>query len=702
MTHRPGGAHRPRIRPLAAAVLLAAAFCLPAIVRPPVVHAAACTGWSSTTTPPPTIRVYRSSGPAAGTVQTVDFETYVKVVMPAEWPQSWSMEALRAGAVAIKQYAWYYTMHWRGGSGPGGCFDVVDNNNDQVYKPETETPAASHISAVESTWAESITKNGTFVFTGYRPGTNVACGADAHTAGGNYLMQRSALNCARAGQTGEEILQIYYGPGLVIRGAPGLPGAPTAVTAAGSDSSATVSWSAPASDGGSAITGFTVTSAPGGMTCATTGALSCAVGGLTNGTPYTFTVTATNTVGTGLPSAPSNSVTPEAGGGPPSQPITIGGATYHPMTPTRVLDTRNGTGLSGKLVANTPATFAVAGVGGIPANATAVTGNVTVADETAGWAVYLGPVPAANPPTSTVNFLAGQITGNGLTVALGSGGTLSATYISNPGNKTDLVFDVTGYFTPDASGATYHPMTPVRLLDTRNGTGLSGKLSANTPATFVVAGVGGVPSNAVAVSGNLTVANETAAWAVYLGPAPVAAPTSSAINFTKGQIKGNSLTVALGPGGTLSATYMSNPGNKTDLVFDVTGFYTPDSTGSVYVPLAPARVLDTRTGTGISGKLSANTPAAFAVAGAGGVPSAATGVTGNVTVVNETAGWAVYLGPAPIANPPTSTINFTVGQIAGNGVTVALGSGGTLSATYMSNPGNRTDLVFDVSGYYAP
>ena len=38
----------------------------------------------------------------------------------------------------------------------------------------------------------------------------------------------------------------------------------------------------------------------------------------------------------------------------------------------------------------------------------------------------------------------------------------------------------------------------------------------------------------------------------------------------------------------------------------------------------------------------------------------------------------------------------------GNGLTVALGSGGTLSATYMSNPGNRTDLVFDVSGYYAP
>jgi hypothetical protein len=42
------------------------------------------------------------------------------------------------------------------------------------------------------------------------------------------------------------------------------------------------------------------------------------------------------------------------------------------------------------------------------------------------------------------------------------------------------------------------------------------------------------------------------------------------------------------------------------------------------------------------------------------------------------------------------------GQIVGNGLTVALGSGGTLSATYMSTAGNKTDLVFDVSGYFAP
>ncbi len=58
------------------------------------------------------------------------------------------------------------------------------------------------------------------------------------------------------------------------------------------------------------------------------------------------------------------------------------------------------------------------------------------------------------------------------------------------------------------------------------------------------------------------------------------------------------------------------------------------------------------------------------MAGRGGVPADATGVTGNVTVVNETAGWAVFLGPDPVPNPPSSTINFT-GQIVGKDLTVA-------------------------------
>jgi serine protease AprX len=91
-----------------------------------------------------------------------------------------------------------------------------------------------------------------------------------------------------------------------------VPGAPTAAAATAGNSSASVSWKAPASDGGSAITGYTTTSSPGGKTCSTSGGLSCTVTSLTNGTAYTFTVVARNAIGAGPPSAPSNSVTPTA------------------------------------------------------------------------------------------------------------------------------------------------------------------------------------------------------------------------------------------------------------------------------------------------------------------------------------------------------------------------------------------------------
>ena len=92
------------------------------------------------------------------------------------------------------------------------------------------------------------------------------------------------------------------------------------------------------------------------------------------------------------------------------------------------------------------------------------------------------------------------------------------------------------------------------------------------------------------------------------------------------------------------------------------------------------------------------------MAGRGGVPSDAVAVTGNLTVTGQTAPGYLYLGPDPVNDPTTSTLNFPVADNRATGVTVALRAGGTpgsLSVTYVASPaGATTQVLFDVTGYF--
>jgi hypothetical protein len=89
----------------------------------------------SDTVPPQSIRVYRAN---LDRVDVVNFDFYVKHVLPREWYASWSANSLRAGAMAVKTYGWYWVN--RGGKWPGLGADVKDNTSDQAYDPNQSDP----------------------------------------------------------------------------------------------------------------------------------------------------------------------------------------------------------------------------------------------------------------------------------------------------------------------------------------------------------------------------------------------------------------------------------------------------------------------------------------------------------------------------------------------------------------------------------
>jgi hypothetical protein len=390
------------------------------------------------------------------------------------------------------------------------------------------------------------------------------------------------------------------------------------------------------------------------------------------------------------------------------QVSTWAATTYHPVAPTRILDSRDGTGgLSGAFSSHQSRTFQVtSATGPIPTSATAVTGNLTVTQQTSLGFLYLGPDPMDYPSSSTLNFPTNDDRANGVFVALGTGGTLSVTYAAPTlGPTAHVIFDVTGYFAPpDETGLKYVAVTPTRLLDTRDGTGgLSGPFANRAARTFAVVG-GAVPATATAVTGNLTVTQQTGNGFLYIGPAPADNPTSSSLNFPVGDDRANGVAVALGSG-SLSITFASPVAGATaHVIFDVTGYFTADGSGDAFVPLTPTRILDSRGGPGLLGAFSSHSPRLLQVGGQGGVPaSGASAITANLTVTQQTGIGYLYIGPSAMADPTSSSLNFPLGDDRANLVAVALTSGGTVSITYAApSTGPTAHVVLDVTGYFAP
>jgi spore germination protein YaaH len=371
--------------------------------------------------------------------------------------------------------------------------------------------------------------------------------------------------------------------------------------------------------------------------------------------------------------------------------------TYYPINPVRVIDTRIGTGLkNGPLVAGTAQTILIAGaLAGVPKGAMAITGNLTITAPSASGYVRLGPSVAEN--YSTINFTAGQTRANGVTVGLTSDGKLSA-YYGGPANSTvHIILDVTGYFFQDPNGATFFPVSPYRIVDTRVKTSqLYGALPARRVKTISVSGV---PSNAIAVTGNATITAPTGNGYITVAPSIPSnvEPSVSTLNFLKNETAANNVTLKIA-GGKIQVEYWGPVGTSVHFLFDVTGYFVPGLSGATFVPLTPGRVADSRTPFGLSGPIKTGQSGTVVVSGQVGVHPIAVAVVGNLTDAGATsAGW-IAAGPGPVTS--TSTVNFLRGENRANGFTCLLGPGGKLAVTFVGTKGSTANVVVDIVGYY--
>jgi len=189
-----------------------------AVEPPQIAQAGSCTGWTSRVYPPKTIRVYNNR---TGRIKQVGFKTYVlKVMASGEWPSYLPLESLKVGAVAVKQYAWYYMLkgHHRSWykTRSGKCYDVQANTTDALFHPYVQwTP--KQLKAVEATWGLSLRKRGRFFLTGWR-----AWGSDCgKPVDGWRLYEGGVTKCAKKGWSYLKIQDLYYGKNFTRVWAPG-------------------------------------------------------------------------------------------------------------------------------------------------------------------------------------------------------------------------------------------------------------------------------------------------------------------------------------------------------------------------------------------------------------------------------------------------------------------------------------------------
>lgn len=238
------------------------------------------------------------------------------------------------------------------------------------------------------------------------------------------------------------------------------------------------------------------------------------------------------------------------------------GALYQPLPPTRALDTRTGTGVGPR---NPDGSLPLTLSGLVPADATAVTFNLTATNVTANTHVIAWPHGETRPDTSNLNLAPGDTRANLVTVALGTGRTVD---LYNNLGGIDLIADVAGFYVP-GEGLAYYPLDPKRVADTRS----SATIRPDNPLNLWFSTKDSVPANASAVVMNLTATESTAN--THVSVSPLWRFDSSTLNVARGATVPNLAVVVLGMYGTLNV--MPNAG-AMHLIVDLAGYFAPAPT----------------------------------------------------------------------------------------------------------------------------
>jgi uncharacterized protein (DUF1501 family) len=246
--------------------------------------------------------------------------------------------------------------------------------------------------------------------------------------------------------------------------------------------------------------------------------------------------------------------------------------------------------------------------------------------------------------------------------------------------------------------AGFVPMAPVRVMDSRDGTGgvRTGAMAAGEVSKVPVRGVSGVPSDAIAVVANVTAVAATEPGYFTVFPGQTARPSTSNLNIRPGRPVPNLVVMGIGTDGCID---VFNSHGAAHCLVDVFGYFAAGGAGDRFTPLPPKRLFDTRTGAGVRpGKIAHQSPVDVQVSGVAGVPAGATAVVINLTVVEpESPGWMRMRPAGESVVTDTSNLNFFANDVVPNLTMCKLGANGQIT---IDGAGAGAHVLGDVFGYF--